>query len=253
MIHPYLSVIIPAYNEGKRLPLTLIDVDRHLQEHDFSYEIIVVISPSSDNTNEIMRRFPSIIKNLKCITLIENQGRGLAVKTGMLAAKGAWRIVMDADNSTSIVEFNKMQPYFSAKDGSASDENNNTGTHAFDIVIASRYLVGSTASGHLPIHRRLISGLGRFITRMILVRKVADPNCGFKCFSAASAEKIFGLMQTTGWLSDLEALTRALKLGYKIKEVPVHYSYEAGTHRSPRSFAQISSDYCKIWWWKLTG
>src|SRR5688572_3986779 len=123
MARPFLSVVIPAYNEAQRLPLTLIDVDRHLSEQEYSYEIIVVVSHSTDHTVDMVKRFASFLPNVKYIALSENRGKGFAVKTGMLAAKGTYRLYMDADNSTAVVEFNKMLPYLTG------------GSDRFDVVV----------------------------------------------------------------------------------------------------------------------
>src|SRR3990167_9312131 len=109
---PYLSVIIPAYNEAKRLPLTLIDIDKKLSEANYSYEIIVVNDGSKDNTAEIVRRFSHLIKNLRLIDNKENHGKGWVVRQGMLEATGDIRLFMDADNSTKVDEITKFLPYF---------------------------------------------------------------------------------------------------------------------------------------------
>jgi dolichyl-phosphate beta-glucosyltransferase len=136
MARPFLSVVIPAYNEAKRLPLTLIDVDRHLSQQDFSYEIITVISKGSDQTAQIVERLATMITNLKVITLQDDKGRGFAVRTGMSAAKGSWKLSMDADNSTTIVEFLKMRPYLAPSGDASATERENV----YDVIIGSRYL-----------------------------------------------------------------------------------------------------------------
>jgi len=244
MPRPFLSVVIPAYNEGKQLPLTLIDVDRHLSEQDFPYEIIVVSSPSSDNTAEIMRRFQQIIKHLTCISLIENQGRGLAVKTGLQAAKGSWRLVMDADNSVAVVEFGKMRPYLSTKvDATFADKEAGTVHEGYDIVMGSRYVPGANMSSTPSAMQRMVSGLGRWFITTLLTRGIKDPNSGFKCFSADLLTQLLPKVISTGWAFDAELLRRAQKAGYKVKEIPVFYSYEAGTRRTPRSYLKMTVDF----------
>ena len=102
---PFLSVIIPARNEVKRLPLTLIDIDRHLSKADFSYEIIVVDGISTDGTPELVDKFKDIIANLKLVKLETNEGKGGAVKRWMLEAEGRYRLFTDADNATTIDHF----------------------------------------------------------------------------------------------------------------------------------------------------
>src|SRR5688500_1976902 len=110
MARPFLSVVIPAPNEAQRLPLTLIDVDRHPSEQEYSSAIIVMVSYSTDHTVDTVNRLASFVPNVKYIALSENRGKGFAVKPGMLAAKGTYRLYMDADNSAAVVEFNKMLP-----------------------------------------------------------------------------------------------------------------------------------------------
>ena len=231
MVRPYLSVVIPAFNEARRLPLTLIDLDRHLSAREFSYDITVVVSPGTDNTLEILKRFEAIIKNFKVIPLQENQGRGLAVKTGMLAAKGNWRLVLDADNSVSIIEFEKMEPHL--KD--------------YDVAIGSRYLPGSHIDPPAPVSRRLLERIGRWCIKTFIVRQISDTTCGFKCFSAAASDKIFSQVKNNGWALDSEALKIAQKLNYKIREIPIFYSYDSGSHRTPRSYLKIIGEYLSLW------
>ncbi len=176
MPKPFLSVIIPAYNEAKRLPLTLIDIDKHLDEQEYSYEIIVVNDGSTDDTAEIVRRFIPLINNLKLIDNQENKGKGAVVRQGMLSAKGLWRLFMDADNSTSIVEFNKMIPYFKS---------------GYSVVIGSRDVKGARLMPPQPFYKRILGNIGNLIIQIFLVPGIWDTQCGFKCLSEEAAEKIF--------------------------------------------------------------
>ncbi|MDP3901387.1 MAG: glycosyltransferase [bacterium] len=112
MVKPYLSVIIPTHNNPNQLPLTLIDVDKHLSQQDYSYEIIVVNDGSNDNTANIIQKLTDLIKNLKLADNAVEEGFGSAIRLGMLTAKGNWRVIMDQNNITPITEFNKMSLYF---------------------------------------------------------------------------------------------------------------------------------------------
>lgn len=235
MARPFLSVVIPAWNEAQRLPLTLIDVDRHLAAQEFSSEIIVALSPSSDNSAEILRRFQSIIKNLKVIQLAQNQGKGLALREGMQIARGTYRLCMDADNSTAVIEFAKMAPYLMGKDGIT-----------YDVVIGSRYLPGSRIDPPLPARRRFIGGLGRSLARAFLVKKISDPTCGFKCFSAHAAEVIFPECKSDGWAIETELIGLARRHNFTIKEIPVYWSYDIGGHS--RSAMSILGEHIRLWW-----
>ena len=234
MAKPYLSVIIPAYNEAKRLPLTLVDVDKHLSQQDYSYEILVINDGSKDATAEITERFLPLIANLKLINLPENQGKGAAVRQGMLAAKGNWRLFMDADNSTSISEFAKMIPYF--KEG-------------YEVIIGSRAVKGAKLRPPQAIHRQLAGKLGNLFIQLLLLRKIWDSQCGFKCFSEQAAERIFPLIKINRWGFDIEILALAKKFGYAIKEIPVFWVNDPRTHVKALSYLQVLWETIKIWWW----
>lgn len=234
MAKPFLSVIIPAYNEAKRLPLTLIDVDKHLSEQEYSYEIIIVNDGSTDATAEIVNRFRPLIENLKLVDSKENRGKGAAVRQGMLAARGNWRLFLDADNSTSIVEFNKMMPYI--------DE-------GYEIIIGSRAVKGAKMNPPQIIHKRLLGRLGNYFIQLVALRGVKDSQCGFKCFSEEAALRIFPLSKIDGWGFDVESLALAKALGYQIKEMPVHWINDRRSHVSWKSYLQVFWETVKVRWW----
>ena len=234
MAKPYLSVIIPVYNEAKRLPLTLIDIDRHLSEQEYSYEILVVNDGSKDATAEIVERFKPLIENLKLINNPENRGKGAAVRDGMQAAKGNWRLFMDADNSTSIIEFNKMIPYL--------DE-------GYEVVIGSRAVKGSKSNPASSLIRRLAGKSGNLIVQLLVLRGLWDTQCGFKCYSEEAARRIFSLTRVNGWAFDVEALALAKKLGYQIKEMPIHWVGDSRSHVRPGSYFRVLWDTLRIRWW----
>ena len=236
MARPFLSVVIPAYNEAERLPLTLIDIDRHLANQEYSYEIVVVISHSTDHTVEIVKRFASFLPNLKYIALSENRGKGFAVKTGMLAAKGTYKLYMDADNSTAVVEFNKFLPYLRAAQG-----------ERFDIVIGSRRLSGSRVSPPMPISRRILSMGALVFIKIFGVRGFSDTQCGFKAFSTEAADSLFGALVTDGWLFDVELLVRAKKGGLKVKEVPIFWAHNPGSKVDTGQYFRSFKELMQIW------
>jgi len=234
MAKPYLSVIIPAYNEAKRLPLTLIDIDRHLESQEYSYEILVVNDGSTDATAEIVRRFMPLVENMRLIDNKENKGKGAAVKQGMLAARGTWRLFMDADNSTTIIEFNKMIPYF---------KNN------FEVVIGSRDVKGAKMMPPQPLYKRLLGDIGNLIIQILLLPGIWDTQCGFKCFSDEAAEKVFSLTRINRWGFDAEALALAKEQGYKIKEMPIFWVNDARSHVKLSSYLQVFWEVVKVRWW----
>ncbi|MCL5004456.1 MAG: glycosyltransferase family 2 protein [Patescibacteria group bacterium] len=234
---PYLSIIIPAYNEAKRLPLTLFDIDKHLKSADFSYEIIVVDNNSTDATSEIVERFSHLIKNLRLIKY-RTPGKGGAVQKGILEAKGEIRLFMDADNSTAIDQFNKMIPYL--KEG-------------YDVIIGSRDIEGAKLIPPQPWHKRLGGNAGNLIIQALLLPGIWDTQCGFKAFTAEAAEKIFPLLKTNRWGFDVEVLSLAKKFGYKIKEVPVVWVNNPFSKVSAAAYLQVLWEVVKIKWWLTTG
>ena len=233
---PYLSVIIPAYNEAKRLSLTLIDINKHLSRVDFSYEIIVIDNNSSDATKEIAERFSRLFKNLRVIECF-TRGKGAAVKYGMLEAKGEIRLFMDADNSTSIDQFNKMIPYFNS---------------GYSVVIGSRDIEGAELVPPQPWHKRIAGNLGNLFIQFMLLPGIWDTQCGFKAFTEEAAEKIFPLIKISHWGFDVEILSLANKMGYKIKEIPVFWVNNPFSLVSPFAYIQVLWEVVKIKWWIIT-
>ncbi len=234
MAKPYLSVIIPAYNEAKRLPLTLIDVDKHLSEQEYSYEILVVDDGSTDATADIVDRFKPLIDNLKLVSGKENRGKGAAVRQGMAAAKGNWRVFMDADNSTAIIEFNKMLPYLD---------------QGYEVVIGSRAVKGAKMNPPQVFYKRIFGWVGNLFIQLILLRGIRDSQCGFKCYSQEAAERIFPHCRIDRWGFDIESLAIARKLGYDVKEMPVHWVNDHRSHVSLKSYFQTLLEAIKIRWW----
>lgn len=225
----FLSIIIPAYNEEKRLPETLKKIEAYLNKQDYDYEVIVVDDGSKDNTKEIISNY---IKDWNCFRLISylpNRGKGYAVKTGMLAATGEWRLLMDADNSTDISEIEKLFSFTvhgSQFTGIKDSERLSVNGQLYDIIIGSRYLNASSIKVKQPLGRRIVSRMGNLLIRIVLGIKSVDTQCGFKMFSKKATEEIFPLQQIERWGFDMEILAIAIRKGYKIKEVAVDW-YDA--------------------------
>lgn len=234
---PYLSVIIPAYNEAERLPLTLIDIDRILSRANYSYEILVVNDGSTDNTADIVRKMADTIKNLKLIDNNINQGKGGVVRQGMLLAKGQYRLFTDADNSTSIDQFDKMIPYFG---------------EGYDVVIGSRAVKGSRLEPAQPFYKQLLGKGSNIIIQIVNVPGIWDTQCGFKAFSEEAAEKIFSKTKINGWGFDIEALALARCFNYRIKEIPVRWVNSALSHVRMSAYLKTFWENVKIRWWIWT-
>lgn len=208
-----LSVIIPAYNEEKRLPGTLKKVRDYLNRQNITCEVIVVNDGSKDGTAEVASELIKEWRGFQLIDNKENKGKGGVVKQGMLAAKGEWRLFMDADGSTDISEIEKLSPY--QKD--------------FQIIIGSRYFKKDSVKIKQPLIRRIVSRTGNLLIRILLGINLKDTQCGFKLFSAKAAEDIFPRQTIMRWGFDMEILAIAKHRGLKIKEVAVDWYDAEGT------------------------
>ena len=238
MAQPYLSIIIPAYNEAERIPGALLAMDKHLSTVDYSYEILVVNDGSTDHTAAIVENMTKMVKNLKLINIKDNGGKGGTVRQGMLLAGGKVRLFTDADNSTSIDQFENMMPLF--KDG-------------YGIVIGSRAVRGAKLDPPEPFYRQIIGKGLNVLVQLFLLPGIWDTQCGFKAYTEEAAERIFTAGRINGWGFDVETLVLGRKMGYKIKEIPVHWVDDTRSHVKFSAGLQFLSETFKIRWWLWRG
>jgi glycosyltransferase involved in cell wall biosynthesis len=213
-----LSIIVPAYNEEQRITPTLDSLSAFLATTGARYEIVVVDDGSKDGTVALCRKLAERIEGLRVIANSPNRGKGHAVRTGMLAALGAVRVMCDADGSMPASELPKLLgPIVSGK---------------ADIAIGSRYVEGA-AQHSQPLWRRGWSRLCNKVIRAALVPGVRDTQCGFKAFSAAAAEDLFARATINGWAFDLEVLAIAKRSGHEVAEVGVFWQDDARSKVNP--------------------
>ncbi len=238
-MEPFLSVIVPAYNEAARLSPTLKEISNTLRAETFTYEIIVVNDGSTDDTAKVIETLRPEIKNLLVLSETPNRGKGAAVQRGMLAARGAWRLFMDADGATPFSEFKKMAPYLD---------------HTHAILIGSRTAKGAEILVPQPWHRKVLGRLGNYFIRLLLLPGISDTHCGFKCIRGDAAEQIFTRTRINRWAFDDEALALARAMGYAIQEIPVKWS-NTRAHSTFRMSAYCPAlrDAIKIKWWFASG
>ena len=217
---PLLSLVIPAYNEGKadRLPKSLKDIIAFVEAQDFSIEVVIVNNNSTDNTLVIAEAAAADYPYIRALTE-RTQGKGAAVRAGMLKAEGEYLFICDADLSMPIEEVLKFLP------PQADD---------YDIAIASREAPGSRRIGE-PEIRHLMGRIFNFIVRVIAVRHLNDTQCGFKCFRREIAHQLFPLQTIDGWAFDVELLFIAQQRGYKIIEIPITWYYREHSKIKPLS------------------
>lgn len=227
-----LSVVIPAYNEEKRLPSTLFAISQYLSRQNYSYEILVVSDGSRDGTAKAVQDLISQIPNLRVIDNKENHGKGYVTRQGMLEAKGDYRLFTDADNSTSIDQVENMWSYFN---------------QGFDVVIGSRDAKGAVLDPPQPASRLFLGEVfGLFTSIMCGTWGIKDTQCGFKGFTRKAAESIFPKCKIDRFAFDPEILIIAKKMKFKIKEMPVRWKNDLESKVKFKSMIKMGFDLVKI-------
>lgn len=199
----FLSVIIPVYNEEKRIK-KLLDVISYFKKQEFEWELIVVDDGSLDNTKNTL----ALLKNklhFKVISYLPNSGKGLAIKEGMLLANGKFRLFLDIDLSTPVTEFDKFLPHL----------------RKYDIIIGSRKMKGSDVKIRQPLTRELLGRMFTLLSQILLQVNISDFTCGFKCFSEKAALEIFSRQTIKRWGFDSEIIFIGNNKKFSIKEIPV--------------------------------
>jgi len=214
--NPLLTIIIPAYNEEQRLPTTLPQVADFVEAQDYPADILVVDNASTDRTSDIVR---AVAAEHPIISLLYQpiQGKGAAVRKGMLEGRGEYLFICDADLAMPIEEVNKFLP------PTLSD---------YDVAIASREAPGAVRYNE-PWYRHLMGRAFNLLVRLLAVPGIQDTQCGFKCLRREAARDIFTIQKIDGWAFDVEILHIARRRGYRIVEVPIHWYYGEGSRVSP--------------------
>jgi dolichyl-phosphate beta-glucosyltransferase len=209
-LNPFLSIIIPAYNEENRLPNTLEQAFNFLEKQTYTSEVIVVENGSTDKTFDLAQNFVQQHKNLRVIHN-EERGKGGAVLRGVREALGEYVFICDADLSMPVAEISKFLPP-ALKD--------------FDIAIGSREAPGAVRYNE-PYYRHLTGRVFNMLIRLMVLPDLQDTQCGFKCLRAEVARDIFPLQTLTGWAFDVELLYIAHLHGYRILEIPIDWYFNA--------------------------
>lgn len=215
----FLSLIIPAYNEESRISGSLDKALEYFSRQDYSWEIIVVDDGSTDQTARIIENYNAKNPNITLIKQV-NMGKGSAVRNGMLAAHGQYRVFTDADFSTPIYELEKILPILSA------------GT---DICIGSRSIDRSMVKEHQPFYREWMGKTFNKFVQLLVFKGIVDTQCGFKGFTASAAERIFSQAKINGFSFDVEVLFLAKLEKMTIKEVPIEWYNDERSKVNPIS------------------
>jgi len=222
----FLSVIVPAYNEEKRIGPSLDAITGYLKKQSYSWEVIVADDGSQDTTIQVseqkMKGFPH-----KILKAAANGGKGSAVKRGMLAAEGTYRLFTDADLSTPIEETARVLRELDS---------------GFDVVIGSRALSDSNVVVHQNFIRESMGRVFNGCARLLAFRGIHDSQCGFKAFTAQAAIDLFTLQKLPGFSFDVEIVFLAQRRDYRLLEIPVTW------HNSEQSRVRLLRDPLLMFW-----
>lgn len=207
---PTLSVVIPVYNEARRIEATIGSIAAYLARSRISSEVLVSDDGSADGTPSVVARATQGTDMVRVLPAREHRGKGAAVRRGVLASRGDFVLITDADLSTPMSELPRlMQPV----------------RLGADIAIASRGLRGSHLAVRQPLYREWSGRLFNALVRILLLPGIHDTQCGFKLMRGAVARHLFSISRVDGFAQDVEVLALAARAGLKIVEVPVTWAH----------------------------
>ena len=202
------SIVIPAYNEGKRIIDTLRKTREFMSLNFPEYEIIVVDDGSTDATVDTIRKKYLSDTNIKILSGATNRGKGYAVRKGIFASSGNAILIMDADMSAPIDQINKLIPFLDAGN---------------DVVMASRAIDKAHVKIHQPWYRELMGKIFNLFVRMVVFKGFYDTQCGFKLIRSKVAKELASVMKIDGFCFDVEMIFLALKKGDNVVEIGVDW------------------------------
>lgn len=230
-MRPALSLVIPAYNEQARLPYTLAEIERYVCTEQLDCEVIVVDNGSRDATSVVVQQAASRFPRLRLLRT-DRRGKGLAVRTGVLAARGQVVVFADADLSWLVEDLSRF--------ASLVDE------QRAPVVIGSREGYGARRIGE-PIYRHLMGRVFNRVVQGLAVPGIEDSQCGFKAFSNTAAQAIFARQSLDGWGFDVEVLYLARRLGYAVTVVPLSWEHKENSRVAPlRDALLMLSDVIRV-------
>jgi glycosyltransferase involved in cell wall biosynthesis len=212
MSHPYLSIVIPAYNESARIEQTLQRVMDCIYDREWDAEVLVIDDGSADDTRDIVKRWMDVHPRVHLVRNPGNRGKGYSVRNGLLQAAGDVVLFTDADLSAPMEEAERLLAALHA---------------GADVAIGSRWMDRTRQTIHQPMYRRFFGRCFNRLTRTVMGLPFKDTQCGFKAFRRPAAQIIFRLQRIERWGFDPEVLFIARKLRFKIREVPVTWGHDA--------------------------
>jgi glycosyltransferase involved in cell wall biosynthesis len=211
MPHPYLSIVVPAFNESARIEQTLARIMECVETRGWNAEVLVVDDGSSDDTAEIVQRWMRRYSRLNLVKNPGNRGKGYSVRNGLLQAAGDVVMFTDADLSAPMEEAELLMDAIE---------------QGADVAIGSRWMDRTRQTIHQPLYRRFFGRCFNRLTRTVMGLPFKDTQCGFKAFRRPAAQVIFRLQRIERWGFDPEILFIARKLHFRIFEVPVTWGHD---------------------------
>jgi dolichyl-phosphate beta-glucosyltransferase len=225
-----LSVVIPAFNEERRLPGTLAQLAAHLCEQGWDWEIRVVDDGSTDGTSRVVEEMARADSRI-VLQREPHRGKGGAVKAGLTAARGAFRFICDADLSMPVRELRRFLP---------------PALTGCDVAIGSREGAGARRIGE-PLLRHLMGRVFNHAIQWLVLDGIEDTQCGFKMFTAGAVEAVFPFVTLEGWAFDIEVLCIAREQGLRIVEVPIEWHHRGESRVSAiRDSAGMFRDLLRV-------
>ena len=213
---PFVSLIIPAYNEAQRLAASVAALRGTLAGVDWPHEILLVIERSSDGTLELARALTAGLPSFRILAHDVQRGKGHAVRAGMLAARGDIAFFMDADLSTPLEEIGRFLARLAAQP-------------EVDVLIGNRQHAGSAILRRQSLPRRKMGETFNAILRLLAGIRVRDTQCGFKAFRRRAVDAIFPRQTLDGFAFDVEVILLAERLGLRVEDMPVEWTNADGS------------------------
>jgi dolichyl-phosphate beta-glucosyltransferase len=224
---PELSIVVPAYNEEARLEPALLKYLEYFRSRRHPFELTVVDDGSQDATTSVVESIANGAPEVRLIRLAGNRGKGYAVRSGVVNARGRLILVADADGATPPEEFARLYAAVAA---------------GADVAIGSRALRAETVAVRARLHRRIIGRAFHALVRLCGVHDILDTQCGFKLFRGPVAQALFSRSRTDGYSFDVEVLMMARMCGFSLAEVPVNWVHQPGSR------INLASDSLRMAW-----
>lgn len=237
MSTPFLSIVIPAFNEEARILLTLHQVTAYLSRQGYVWEVVVANDGSNDATAALVEEIARTQTRVSLLNL-PHRGKGGAVRAGMLHARGKYRFLCDADLSMPIEQIEQFLP---------------PRLDHYEIALGSREAPGARRINE-PRLRHLMGRVFNWVTRFLAVRGLRDTQCGFKCFHGEAAEFLFLHQKTNGFGFDAEVLFLSQRMGMRLVEVPIDWYYMNQSKVRPfRDSLDMVTDILAVRWRAFRG